>query len=291
MVGNRSKPDICKMAADPVSRVMNFPCGLLEKATENYERRLRLARFQAHGLKVKSVCTGIDAPGEALRLLQLALQDKDAGVALQPENQWVKKSSWCDKGSDQQKFLLQRAEAYDDPLKPCLFTEIEEVVPTDLRHSLGMFLPPPSKTVVEREMAVEYYERLGVALRDRADEAYPRLAKSWCRVHQQECTVRQSRTMSDARSDATLNTSGGLPCIAFSRVGLQRRSSDPTEMAFQTWLGERRAWAADNFEDFFMFENTLLNLRCLRRTGLLHHVSAVELLFRTCLCVCEPVPL
>ena len=55
--------------------VMDFPSRMLQKTMSDNERAARLLQFQEGGLKVKSVCSGIDAPGEALRVLSIALKE------------------------------------------------------------------------------------------------------------------------------------------------------------------------------------------------------------------------
>ena len=240
--------------------VMDFPSHMLQRAMSSNERATRLAQFQEGGLKVKSVCSGIDAPGEALRLLNIAqnqaavlLGHSDSGDA----KSWVAFSSWCDIGQLQTQFLSARAECFAEGCRPCLFRALEEHVPDEIRHELEMHVQLPLGTAQEQKSAFLFYKELGEKLRAKGHAAFPRDATAPCLTHLKRCPVRQSRVMPSGTAgvDPTLMTAGGLPCIAYSRVGLLRKGSDPTELAFQVWVSERKQWASDGSEDMFLFEN------------------------------------
>ena len=233
--------------------VLAFPTRLLEQATGAVERRRRLQLFCDEGLKCKSVCSGIDAPGEALRLLQIAQR---VASSQQP---WAVHSSWCDKGAVQQKFLYQRALEIEKDSRPCLFTSVEAVVPPEVRKKLRCDAPLPVGSKAEQAAAKAFYAELGFRLEELGQQAFPSGHTAPCLVHQQACPVRQSQSMPPGmKQEKPLRMcAGGLPCIAYSKVGLQRQSSDPSEIAFQVWVSERKHLALKQEEDMFLFENVV----------------------------------
>ena len=243
----------------PDNYVRDFPVHLLSKATRSPDNRHRLQLFKAAGLKVQSLCTGIDAVGEALRLLQLAMQesaaereetDGDGG------DWWVVKSSWCDSGAAQQAFLLARADQMDAHLRPCLFQSVEATVPYSVQEELGMLTPPACASRDEKTAAAAWYHQLGLSLTEKGPVAFPAEHQAFCLVHKQQCNVRQSRCMPAGvlKRNPVLMNCAGLPCIAHSKVGLRRQAADPSEMAVQVYLSERQQC----LEDFFLFENVTL---------------------------------
>ncbi|CAE7729413.1 unnamed protein product [Symbiodinium sp. CCMP2592] len=241
------------MAAD--SYVRDFPRHLLSKATRDADNLARLQFFKDAGLKVQSVCSGIDAVGEALRLLQLAMQES-AEEGSHDGDWWVVKSSWCDSGAAQQAFLLARAEQMDGHLRPCLFESVEAMVPGNVQEELGMLTPPACATRDEKTAAATWYHQLGLSLTEKGSLAFPAGHQAFCLVHQQQCHVRQSRCMPAGvlKTNPVLMNCAGLPCIAYSKVGLRRQAADPSEMAVQVYLSERQQC----LEDFFLFENVTL---------------------------------
>ena len=128
-------------------------------------------------------------------------------------------------------------------------------VPQDVQKEVGMSgEPPPANTAAEQRAAFKFYEELGQKLRSLGQRAFPLNASAPCQTHLQQCLVRPTRR-GVAGADPTCMTAGGLPCIAYSRVGLLRKGSDPTEEAFQVWVSERKQWTLDGAEDMFFFEN------------------------------------
>lgn len=241
----------------PNSYVRDFPVHLLNKATRDPENRVRLQFFKDAGLKVVSLCSGIDAVGEALRLLQLAMQES-AGHADEDTDVdwWVVKGSWCDSGSAQQAFLLARAGQMQSHLRPCLFQSVEDMVPHGVREELGMLTPPACGNREQKAAAVNWYQKVGQALTEKGPLAFPKEHQAFCLVHEQQCHVRQSRCMPAGmvQTNPVLMHCAGLPCIAYSKVGLRRQGADPSEMAVQVYLSERQ----QSPEDFFLFENVTL---------------------------------
>ena len=234
--------------------VLDYPTRLLQQATGDYERRTRLQLTCDSGLKLKSVCSGIDAPGEATRVLQLAQQQATG------QSRWVVQSSWCDIGNMQQQFLCERALEFEEHLRPCLFQSIEDHVAPDVRQRLGFSKPrPPPKSKAEQQAAMEYNEALGPQLNEARQEAFPEHHAAACLIHERRCCVQQDRVMPPGMLDKGANplvgVAGGLPCIAYSKVGLMRKTGDPTEVAFQVWRSERKHLASEGREDFFLFEN------------------------------------
>ncbi|CAE7807030.1 unnamed protein product [Symbiodinium sp. CCMP2592] len=246
----------------PDNHVRDFAVSLLSKATRNAENRDRLQYFKDAGLKVQSVCSGIDAVGEALRLLQLAMQE-NAGHAEAAEETdgddgdlWVVKSSWCDSGAAQQAFLLARADQIDGHLRPCLFQSVEDMVADSVREELGMLTTPACANREQKTAAAAWYQQLGISLTEKGPLAFPAEHQAFCLVHKQQCQVRQSRCMPAGmlKTNPVLMNCAGLPCVAYSKVGLRRQAADPSEMAVQVYLSERQQC----LEDFFLFENVSL---------------------------------
>ena len=230
-----------------------YPAYLLGKAASDSDRSARLEDFRQATVKVKSVCTGIDAAGEAFRLLQLCQQPVEQGIELLPEHAWVVSSSWCDIGRPQQGFLKQRASERAEGMRPCLFTSIQEQLPRALQKELGLLV---DRSKHSKEQMKSFHKELALELKQRQDEAFDTDCTAPCLVHQKACRVQQTRSCgSQTPPKEVLMSAGGLPCVAFSRVGLQEKDAHVSEAAFQAWIAERRYLAATGREDFFFFEN------------------------------------
>ena len=247
------------------SDISNFPQRMVEIALADTERRLRLERVQAHGVKFASVCSGIDAAGEACRLLQAAL----AEVKKSAET-WIVPSSFCDIGRAQQEFLKERLRSH--PHSPCLFCAIEDRIPAHIQARWGpvpSFLEQGKGSKQEKEdkaAAVKFFKHVAAVLKSSAAETFSADAEAYCSQHHRCCKVRQTRDMPSSvpfpndetkKENALLLSLGGLPCVAWSKVGLKRGSADPTELSFRVWVAERQEFAECEAEDIFIFENVV----------------------------------
>ncbi|CAE7244197.1 unnamed protein product [Symbiodinium sp. CCMP2456] len=249
-------------------QVLGYPDHLMKTCMEDYERRAHLEAMRLSGLKFMSVCSGIDAAGEALRLIQAAWKKADPGS---PES-WVTKTSFCDSGKEQQNFLVMLAELQElqTGCSPCVFTSIESRVPGDFCSEILQSPVPKSKAKARQSggLTAADFEKLAKELEERPAEAFPRDARAHCLVHDQQCLVRPVRGggapstlvetgASEDRPESFVMSAGGLPCVAWSKVGLRQAGGHISERAFQVWLAERRQWALDGCEDMFLFENVV----------------------------------
>ena len=177
------------MQAEDVLRT--YPAYLLGKAASDSDRSARLADFRQATLKVKSVCTGIDAAGEALKLLQLCQQPVEQGTELLPEHAWVASTSCCDVGRPQQGFLKQRARERAEGMRPCLFTSIQEQLPRALQEELGLLV---DRSKHSKEQMKPFHKELAFKLKQRRHEAFHIDCTAPCLVHRKACRVQQTRS-------------------------------------------------------------------------------------------------
>ena len=259
--------------------VLGYPRQMAAAVMNDAEMRLRLLRNCGGGVKFASVCTGIDAAGEALRLIQSALQESG-----DLSSSWVVPSSFCDVGKPQQQFLEQLLQKrFPHNFCPCLFAALEERVPQHVQEKCRMTKAIMTQVLSQspgKQVAKSFYEDMARNLREHSAEAFPQNATSYCRTHDDMCRVRQTRAMPTCGSeqpgeslslgsatehgqvppdkladDALTVGLGGLPCVAWSKVGLKKGASDPTERTFVVWVQERRQLCMEGAEDMFIFEN------------------------------------
>ena len=235
--------------------------------------RSRLEQVKNRGVKCSSLCSGIDAAGEACRLIQLAVAEAEQ---TQASAAWILPMSFCDHGKHQKAFLQARANAL--PHSPCVFGALQDRVPAEVKAECGIgSFKSESKTKgggkrkgggkADRAEVMAFFEKAASWMKVHGDQAFPATASSWCYQHEDNCRVRQSRDMPSRPTshdlqegpdshDALLMSIGGLACVAWSKVGLRLGSADVlSEEAYQVWLAERRQWALERVEDMFLFEN------------------------------------
>ena len=154
-----------------------------------------------------------------------------------------------------------------------MFTSIESRVPGGFCSEVLESPTPKSKSKAKQSggLTAVDFEVLAKELAARPAEAFPRDARAHCIVHDQHCFGSASAggrsTLSFGRDstgasdqdgqESVVMSAAGLPCVAWSRVGLRQAGGHISERAFQVWLAERRQWALDGCEDMFLFENVV----------------------------------
>ena len=165
-----------------------------------------------------------------------------------------------------------------------------------LRQTFGngwVFRSPPPKSKAEQQAAMEYNEALGPQLNEARQEAFPEHHAAACLIHERRCCVQQDRVMPPGMLDKGANplvgVAGGLPCIAYSKVGLMCKTGDPRQVAFQVWRSERKHLASEGREVFFLFENVQgypIEEKIAQEMQDTHHIVTLPFSPKDCACAC-----
>ena len=170
--------------------VINYASEMTSAMMTDSEMRLRVLQNCSAGVKVASVCAGIDAAGEAFRLIECALAQSGAVRA-----GWFVPTSFCDVGKAQQQYLDKHAQGL--PCNPCLFGALEDRWPLEVQMKCGLKDTYGSKgsAAAVKKAALSFHKEMAEKLQVHSAEAFPSSATSYCICHDQERQVRPNRSM------------------------------------------------------------------------------------------------